>query len=122
MAMASKTSPWPTDIGNNVSILLRDCTTTPTSAVSRKTHGGAGSFNIDLPLTGLPGSLGVECRSGGATNDYQLVVTYPANVTVNGNPQAQVTPGTGVIGSGGVSNGGMVVVSGNTVTIPLTNI
>jgi hypothetical protein len=75
-----------------------------------------------MPLSGLPGTLGVECRSGGATNDYQLVVTYPANVTVNGNPQAQVTSGTGAIGSGGTSNGGMVVVSGNTVTIPLTNI
>jgi hypothetical protein len=110
------------DTGNNVSILLRDCTTTPTSAVSRKTHGGAGSFDINLPLTGLPGSLGVECRSGGATNDYQLVVTYPGTVTVNGNPQARVTPGTGTVGSGGVSNGGMVVVSGNSVTIPLTNV
>jgi hypothetical protein len=107
---------------DNVSILLRDCTTPPTSAVSRKTHGGAGSFDINLPLPGLPGSLGVECRSGGTTNDYQLVVTYPANVTVNGNPQAQVTYGAGAIGSGGTSNGGMVAVSGNTVTIPLTNI
>ena len=106
----------------NLAILLRDCTIAPTSAVSRKTHGGAGDFDIDLPLSGLPGTLGVECRSGGATNDYQLVVTYPANVVVNGNPQAQVTSGTGAIGSGGTSNGGMVVVSGNTVTIPLTNI
>ena len=30
--------------------------------------------------------------------------------------------GTGIIGSGGVSNGGAVSVSGSTVTIPLTNV
>ncbi len=56
---------------------------------------------------------GIECRAGGATNDYTMVVTFPGNVTVNGNPQAQVTLGTATIGSGGVSNGGMVTVSGN---------
>jgi len=41
---------------------------------------------------------------------------------VTGNPEAQVSLGTGTIGSGGVSNGGMVTVSGNTVTIPLTSV
>ena len=106
----------------NLAVLLRACTTAPTSAVSRKPHGGVGSFDIDLPLSGLPGTLGVECRSGGATNDHQLVVTYPGTVTVNGNPQAQVTSGAGAVGSGGVSNGGVVAISGNTVTIPLTNV
>ena len=34
----------------------------PTSVVSRKTHGAAGNFDIDLPLAG---SAGIECRSGG---------------------------------------------------------
>ena len=89
------------------------------SAVSRKTHGSAGSFDVDLPLSGTPG---IECRSGGATNDYTIVVTFLANVSVNGNPQAAVTSGIGTIGSGGVSNGGMVMTSGNVVTIPLTNV
>jgi Dockerin type I domain len=89
------------------------------SSISRKSHGGAGSFDVDLPLTGTPGT---ECRSGGATSDYTIVVTFLANVSVNGNPQATVTSGTGTIGSGGVSNGGMVTTSGNVVTIPLTNV
>ncbi len=89
------------------------------SAVSRKVHGGAGTFDVDLGVSGPPG---IECRSGGATNDYTIVVTFADPVTVNGNPQAQVIAGTGIVGSGGVSNGGMVTVSGNTVTIPLTNV
>jgi hypothetical protein len=89
------------------------------SAVSLKIHGNAGSFGVDLPLIGTPG---VECRGGGATNDFTIVVTFAGNVAVTGSPQAQVTSGTGTIGSGGVSNGGMVSVSGNTVTVPLTNV
>jgi hypothetical protein len=89
------------------------------SAVSRKTHGNAGSFGVNLPLSGTPG---IECRGGGATSDYTILITFLANVSVNGNPQAAVTSGTGTIGSGGVTNGGMVITSGNVVTIPLTNV
>ncbi len=89
----------------------------PVSAVSRKTHGTAGDFDIALPLTGTPG---LETRSGGATNDYTLVVTFSAPVTVTGDMQAQVS--TGNVGSAGTSNGGAVTVSGNSVTIPLTNV
>ena len=89
------------------------------SAVSRKMHDVAGNFDIDLGVSGPPG---IECRSGGATNDYTIVVTFANSVTVNASPQAQVISGTGTVGSGGVSNGGVVTVSGNTVTIPLTNV
>ncbi len=90
------------------------------SAVSRKTHGGAGNFDVDLPLTG---TTGVECRSGGATNDYTMVVTFVGNVTVTGSPQAQVTSGMGCVGGGGTCiPEGPVSVSGNVVTIGLTNV
>lgn len=92
---------------------------TPTAVVSRKVHAAAGTFDVDLPLSGTPG---IECRIGGTTNDYQVVLTFASSVSVSGNPQAQVTSGTGTIGTGGVSNGGMVTVSGNAVTIPLTNV
>jgi hypothetical protein len=91
---------------------------TATGAVSRKAHGGAGNFDVNLPLTGTPG---IECRSTGGTNDYTMVVTFAANVTVTGSPQAQVTLGMGCVGSGGVCSGN-VNVSANTVTVPLTNI
>ncbi|MEP7014720.1 MAG: dockerin type I domain-containing protein [Verrucomicrobiota bacterium] len=112
---------WRVD---NVSIAQRVCSTnctapTVNSAVSRKTHAGAGDFDIPLPLSG---TAGIECRSGGGTNDYTMVVTFAANVSVTGAPQAQVTSGTGVIGTGGVANGGAVSVAGNVVTIPLTNV
>ena len=92
---------------------------TPTAAVSRRTHSGAGTFDVNLPLTGTPG---IECSTGGATNDYTIVVAFSGSVSVSGSPQAEVISGTGTIGSGGVSNGGMVTISGNTVTIPLTNV
>ena len=80
------------------SYILTPCNqVTVSSAVSRKTHGGAGNFDIALPLTGTDG---VECRSTGGTNDYTMVVTFSGNVTVTGSPQAQVTTGTGCVGSG----------------------
>jgi hypothetical protein len=90
-----------------------------TSAVSRKTHGAAGDFDVNLPLTGTPG---IECRVGGATNDYTIVVVFDSNVSVAGVPQAEVISGMGVIGSNGVPNGGMVTVNGGNVTVPLTNV
>lgn len=89
------------------------------SAVSRKTHGASGDFDVNLPLTGTPG---IECRSGGATNDYTLVVAFDSNVEVAGVPQAAVISGDGIIGSNGVPNGGVVTVNGNNVTVPLTNV
>jgi plastocyanin len=76
-----------------------------TSAVSRKTQGAAGTFDINLPLTGTPG---LESRTG----DYTMVVTFTNNV-VSGN--ASVTAGTGTVN-------GSPTFSGNTMTIILTGV
>ena len=96
-------------------------TLAPLAAVSRKIHGAGGAFDINLPFS-AGATAGVECRSIGATGDHQLVMTFAGPVTVNGNPQAQVTSGTGAVGSGGIPNGGMVTVSGAVVTVPLTSV
>lgn len=58
----------------------------PSSAVSRKTHGGAGTF--DVPLT-FSGPSAVEPRNSGGT--HRIVFTFPEPVTYSG---AQVTTGT----------------------------
>jgi hypothetical protein len=81
----------------------------PIGAVSRKTHGAAGYFDINLPLTG---PVGIECRSGGATNDYEVVVTFASPVTFS---SAAVNDGSGsVAGSSGSGT--------NTVTVDLTGV
>jgi len=91
---------------------------TPIS-MSRKMHGSAGPFDIDLPFSG---DDGIECRTGGATGDYEVIMSFATPVTVNGNPQAEVRQGSGQIGTGGLSNGGVVSVNGAVVTVPLTNV
>jgi len=80
----------------------------PSSAVSRKVHGAAGTFDVPLPLTG---NVGVECRSGGATNDYQMIINFANSVTVG---SASVTSGTGSVSS--------FSVSGSQVTVNLTGV
>jgi hypothetical protein len=76
-----------------------------TTAASRKTHGTAGDFDTDLPLTGEPG---VECRNGGG--DYTLRVTFN-NVVLSGH--ANVTSGAGNVA-------GSPTFAGNTMTVELT--
>src|SRR3984893_15100351 len=63
------------------------------NAVSRKVHGNAGTFDIGLPLAGTPG---IECRSGGTANDYQIVITFGGPVTFS---NAQVKSGTASVSS-----------------------
>ena len=77
------------------------------SADSRKTHGEAGTFDIDLPLSGEPG---VECRSTGGA--HTLVVTFDAAVASG---SAQVTTGSGSVS-------GKPVFSGNTMTLNLAGV
>ena len=78
-------------------------------AVSRKTHGVAGDFDINLPFSG---PIGIESRSGGMTGDYRIVVTFASPVTVG---SAMVTSGIGTV----------VTASGNgtnTIVVDLTGV
>src|SRR2546423_10948183 len=47
------------------------------SAVSRKVHGTAGTFDLNLPLSG---TRGVECRSGGANGDHSAGFIFSDNI------------------------------------------
>jgi hypothetical protein len=83
----------------------------PVSAVSRKTHGSAGVFDIDLPLTGEPG---IEDRSGGAAGNHKVIITFAVPVSVT---NVTVTPGAG----GTASTSGFSV-NNSQVTVNLTNV
>jgi hypothetical protein len=58
---------------------------------SRKTHGTAGAFDVDLPLTG---PAGIEGRKGGGANSdtHQVVFHFAQPATFTG---ASVTPAVG---------------------------
>ena len=89
------------------------------SAFSRKTHGAVGSFDIQLPLTGTPG---IECRSGGANDDYQVVFVFPNAVTLD---DAAITAGAGSVSGFSGSGTATVIVnltavaSGQRITVAL---
>ncbi|MEQ1354283.1 MAG: dockerin type I domain-containing protein, partial [Candidatus Acidiferrum sp.] len=80
------------------------------SAVSRKVHGAAGTFDINLPLVPLAGAVGIEDRTGAVAGEHQMVVTFASPVTVGG---AAVTTGTGAA---------TFSVSGAAVTVNLTGV
>lgn len=63
-------------------------------AASRKLHGQAGSFDVDLPVTG---NAGIECRAPGANNSYQLVYKFNKPLSVAGT--AVPTQGTATVGT-----------------------
>jgi hypothetical protein len=86
----------------------------PVSAVSRKTHGSAGDFDVDLPLTGQPG---IECRTGGPSGNHTVIVTFAAPVTVS---NVTVTPGAGATAAIAPTNG--FSVNNTEVTVHLTNV
>ncbi len=79
------------------------------SAVSRKTHGSAGDFDIPLPLSGSPG---VECRKGGANGNHTLVFTFSNGVESG---QASLSAGTGSVS-------GTPSFTNNTMTVNLTGV
>ncbi|HEU0209641.1 MAG TPA: S8 family serine peptidase [Candidatus Udaeobacter sp.] len=71
---------------------------TLTAAVSTKTHGGAGAFEINL----LAGSPAIECRGGGTGNNHIVVFRFA-------NPLTSVA-GANLTGTGAVSS---AVISGD---------
>jgi RHS repeat-associated protein len=77
-----------------------------TGAVSRKTQGGAGTFDVTLPLSGAPG---IEMRN--LSGNYTLVLTFDRTVV----------SGTATIASG-VGTAGLPTFSGNTATVSLSGV
>jgi len=83
----------------------------PMTVVSRKTHGTAGTFDIDLPTSG---PVGVECRTPGPSSTFTLVYTFSANVTLPGT--ATKTQGTGIVGVP------VIGPNANQVTVPVRSV
>jgi hypothetical protein len=91
------------------------------SVASRKVHGSAGTFDINLPLTG---PRGVECRAPGQTGtagvDYKMIFTFSAPVTACG------TASTGTVVSGPNANQCTVNLTGlanqTYITVTLTGV
>ena len=88
------------------------------SAVSRLTHGAAGTFDVSMPLTG---TSGVEDRSA---STYNAVFTFDAAVTSG---QVSVVSGTATVGTISFSGNGMTaqltgVTSAEVVTLRVQNI
>jgi RHS repeat-associated protein len=76
------------------------------SAVSRLTHGSAGTFDVNLPLTDAPG---IEMRSGA---NYTLVLTFDRNVLSD--TSTTIAAGIGTVGS--------TTFNGNTATVSLSGV
>ena len=53
----------------------------PASVVSRKTHGTAGTFDVNLPITGTPG---IECRNEVTPGNHHVVFSFGTAMTVTG--------------------------------------
>lgn len=85
---------WHTRVGSFRFPQCVSSTSVPiVSVVSRKVHGGAGTFDVDLPLTGT----GIECRTGGPSGNHQIVAKFAVPVTFTG---ASTTCGS-VMGTSG---------------------
>ena len=90
------------------------------SVVSRKTHAGAGNFDIPLPTTP---PFGIECRTGGVTGDYTMVFTF-ANPVGNcgtassGSVTSGPNPDQCTVNLTGVPNAQYLTVTLNGVTLP----
>src|SRR6266513_903883 len=84
----------------------------PLAASSRKSHGGIGTFDVNMPALN---GLGIECRVvTGAAGSHQIVFTFANSVTVAGATATSLT-------NGSVSYGAPLV-AGNHVTVNLTGV
>ena len=111
-----------TDIGNgNVYKIVPALA----GVVSRKTHGSAGTFDINLPTAGLPG---VECRTGGASGNYTMIFSFANPLGSVGG--SSVTAGIGSVSSSMINSSDthqyIVNLTGLTniqvITVSLTNV
>jgi hypothetical protein len=75
------------------------------SAASRLTHGAGGTFDVNMPLTGVSG---VECRSA---TTYNAVFTFDGPVTSG---EVTVSSGTATVGA--------ITFNGNSMTAQLTGV
>jgi hypothetical protein len=117
-------APWQTRIG---SFKFPQCVASPVQLIgvaSRKVHGNAGTFDIDLPITGTPG---IECRSGGASGSYTMIFTFASPLT--NVADAKVSNGTATISGGAIGNDPHQyivnltgVANAQTITVSLTNV
>jgi hypothetical protein len=93
----------------------------PVSAVSRKAHGSSGTYDIDL----LSAPALTECRSGGAGQNHQVIVTFARSVSVAG---VSVTSRDGMASATRTVSGNVVVIdlaavaNNQTATITLNNV
>jgi hypothetical protein len=117
-------APWQTRIG---SFKFPTCVASSVQlvdVVSRKTHGNAGTFDVDLPVIG---ATGIECRTGGANGNHTLIFTF-ANVLTNV-AEAKVTSGTGTVSGSAIGSDRHQyivnltgVTNAQTITVTLTNV
>jgi uncharacterized repeat protein (TIGR01451 family) len=101
---AATTDP---NLSNNTATQMTTVAPVPPSAVSRKMHGSAGPFDVNLPLSG---TVGIECRAGGSpTGNHTIVVTFP-------------NPITAVASATCAGNSATTSISGNQVTVNCTGV
>lgn len=84
----------------------------PLQAVSRKTHTGAGTFDINMPISG---AKGIEPRTGGSSGNHQIMFTFANNVSLLG---ASATPAQ----NGAAGLAGPPIVNGKRITLNLIGV
>ena len=108
--LAGQGNGWSVDSFSVQTPVCGGSAPTVMSVVSRKVHGTAGAFDIDLPLVPLDENIGIENRSEPVDGQHQVVVTFASPVTLG---SASVTTGTGVASAS---------VAGDTITLDLTGV